>query len=181
MKAIVYNDELGKDVVDRGHPRRACVDEAEAAREHLLEEVSHYDDELVELILEEQEIPTARLVAAIRKATLELKMTPVLCGSSFKNKGVQPLLDAVIDYLPSPAGRAAGRRASSPSRASEDREAVAPGVRRLRAVRGARVQDHGRPLRRQAHLLPRLLGQARGGLARAQRDHRAAPSASAAS
>ena len=54
------------------------------------------------MILEEVEIPVARLKAAIRKATLQLKLTPVLCGSSFKNKGVQPLLDAVIDYLPSP-------------------------------------------------------------------------------
>ncbi len=72
------------------------------AREHLLEEVSHYDDELVELILEDAEIPVDRLKAAIRKATLDIAFTPVLCGSSFKNKGVQPLLDAVIDYLPSP-------------------------------------------------------------------------------
>src|SRR5207245_11429619 len=75
---------------------------AAAAREYLLDEVSHYDDELVEMILEEQAIPAERLKQAIRKATLEIKLTPVLCGSSFKNKGVQPLLDAVIDYLPSP-------------------------------------------------------------------------------
>jgi elongation factor G len=101
MKAIVYKDELGKDVLTEDIPAD-MVDAAEAAREHLLEEVSHYDDELVELIVEEQEIPKERLVAAIRKATLEIKMTPVLCGSSFKNKGVQPLLDAVIDFLPSP-------------------------------------------------------------------------------
>jgi elongation factor G len=78
------------------------ADEAQAARDHLLEELSHYDDELLEMILEEQEIPKDRLVTAIRKATLDLKLTPVLCGSSFKNKGVQPLLDAVIDFLPSP-------------------------------------------------------------------------------
>src|SRR5262249_57986076 len=78
------------------------ADAAAAAREHLLEEVSHYDDELLEMILEEHEIPVDRLKAAIRKATLEIKMTPVLCGSSFKNKGVQPLLDAVLDYLPGP-------------------------------------------------------------------------------
>jgi elongation factor G len=78
------------------------AEEAAAAREHLLEEVSHYDDELVEMILEDQEIPPARLKKAIRGATLAIQMTPVLCGSSFKNKGVQPLLDAVIDYLPSP-------------------------------------------------------------------------------
>jgi elongation factor G len=68
----------------------------------LLEEVSQYDDELLEMILEEQEIPAARLKQAIRTATLAIQLTPVLCGSSFKNKGVQPLLDAVIDYLPSP-------------------------------------------------------------------------------
>src|SRR2546430_382592 len=100
-KAIVYKDELGKeqDVVDIP---AELADAAAAAREHLLEEVSHYDDELLEMILEEHEIPVDRLKAAIRKATLEIKMTPVLCGSSFKNKGVQPLLDAVIDYLPSP-------------------------------------------------------------------------------
>ena len=100
-KAIVYEDELGTKVnvteIPEDHKEAAA-----AAREHLLEEVSHYDDELVELILEEAEIPEARLKQAIRKATLEIKLTPVLCGSSFKNKGVQPLLDAVIDYLPSP-------------------------------------------------------------------------------
>ncbi|RKQ93530.1 translation elongation factor 2 (EF-2/EF-G) [Solirubrobacter pauli] len=101
MKAVVYNDDLGKDVVVKDIPED-LLDEANAAREHLLEEVSHYDDELVEMILEDQEIPTARLVAAIRKATLSSQLTPVLCGSSFKNKGVQPLLDAVIAFLPSP-------------------------------------------------------------------------------
>jgi elongation factor G len=101
MKAIVYKDDLGKefDVVDIPDE---YADAAEAAREHLLEEVSHYDDDLVELILEEVEIPKERLISAIRKATLEIKLTPVFCGSAFKNKGVQPLLDAVLDYLPSP-------------------------------------------------------------------------------
>ena len=99
--AIIYKDELGTEFEITDIPAE-FADEAAAAREHLLEEVSHYDDELLEMILEEQEIPTERLKAAIRKATLEIKMTPVLCGSSFKNKGVQPLLDAVIDFLPSP-------------------------------------------------------------------------------
>jgi elongation factor G len=101
MKAIVYKDELGKefDVVDIPDDH---ADVAAAAREHLLEEVSHYDDELVELILEEAEVPVDKLKAAIRKATLDIKLTPVFCGSAFKNKGVQPLLDAVLDYLPSP-------------------------------------------------------------------------------
>ncbi len=100
-KAIVYKDDLGREQETVEIPEH-LADEAAAAREHLLEEVSHYDDELVELILEDQEIPVERLKAAIRKAALELKLTPVLCGSSFKNKGVQPLLDAIIDYLPSP-------------------------------------------------------------------------------
>jgi elongation factor G len=101
MKAIIYKDELGKDIEITEIPEehRAASEEA---REHLLNEVSDYDDELVELILEEAEIPAEKLVAAIRKATLEIALTPVLCGSSFKNKGVQPLLDAVIDFLPSP-------------------------------------------------------------------------------
>ncbi len=101
MKAIVYKDELGKEQEETEVPAE-LAEAAAAAREHLLEEVSHYDDELLELILEEAEIPEERLKQAIRKATLSTKLTPVLCGSSFKNKGVQPLLDAVIDYLPSP-------------------------------------------------------------------------------
>jgi elongation factor G len=101
--AIVYDDDddLGKDQKIVPIPEH-LADAASAAREHLLEEVSHYDDDLVELILEEREIPAARLKQAIRKATLDNKLTPVLCGSSFKNKGVQPLLDAIIAYLPSP-------------------------------------------------------------------------------
>jgi elongation factor G len=99
--AIVYTDELGKEHEIRDIPAE-LADEAAAAREHLLNEVSDFDDELVELILEESVIPVATLKAAIRKATLSGKLTPVLCGSSFKNKGVQPLLDAVLDYLPSP-------------------------------------------------------------------------------
>jgi elongation factor G len=101
MKAIVYKDELGKEQEETAIPGH-LADAAASAREHLLEEVSHYDDELVELILEEAEVPEELLKRAIRAATLSTKLTPVLCGSSFKNKGVQPLLDAVLDYLPSP-------------------------------------------------------------------------------
>ncbi|HEU0250337.1 MAG TPA: elongation factor G [Solirubrobacteraceae bacterium] len=101
MKAIVYKDELGTEQEEADIPE-GLLEAAEAAREHLLEEVSHYDDALLELILEEAEVPEEVLKQAIRKATLSTKLTPVLCGSSFKNKGVQPLLDAVVDYLPSP-------------------------------------------------------------------------------
>jgi elongation factor G len=101
MKAMLYKDELGTEQEETEIPAE-LAEAAEAAREHLLEEVSHYDDALLELILEEAEVPEDVLKKAIRNATLSTKLTPVLCGSSFKNKGVQPLLDAVIDYLPSP-------------------------------------------------------------------------------
>ncbi|MGB9183664.1 MAG: elongation factor G [Solirubrobacteraceae bacterium] len=99
--AVLYKDELGKDQ-EVGEIPAEYAQAAAAAREHLLEEVSQYDDELLEMILEDQEIPVPVLKEAIRAATLSAQMTPVLCGSSFKNKGVQPLLDAVLDYLPSP-------------------------------------------------------------------------------
>jgi elongation factor G len=101
MKAVVYKDEMGVEQETVEIPEN-LLEAATAAREHLLEEVSHYDDALLELVLEEAEVPEEVLKNAIRNATLSTKLTPVLCGSSFKNKGVQPLLDAVIDYLPSP-------------------------------------------------------------------------------
>ena len=101
MKAITYADEMGSDQLT-GEIPEAMQAEAQAAREHLLEEASNHDDELVELILDEADVPVDVLKRAIRAATLGIHFTPVLCGSSFKNKGVQPLLDAVIDYLPSP-------------------------------------------------------------------------------
>jgi elongation factor G len=125
MKAIIYKDELGKefDVVDIPDEH---ADRAAEAREHLLEEVSHYDDELVELILEEAEIPVDTLKAAIRQATLDLKMTPVFCGSAFKNKGVQPLLDAVLDYLPSPLDVPAVAGVVEVKGADEPREETRP-------------------------------------------------------
>ncbi len=122
MKATVYKDELGKEVSVEEIPAH-LVDKATAAREHLLEEVSHYDDALLELILEDAEIPRAVLVNAIRKATLAIKLTPVLCGSSFKNKGVQPLLDAVLAYLPSPL-EVPPVEGLEPVKGDEDRPAV---------------------------------------------------------
>jgi elongation factor G len=100
-QAIIYKDELGKEWEITEIPADQ-IERAAEAREFLLEEVSQFDDELLEMILEDQEISVARLKQAIRKATLGIELTPVLCGSSFKNKGVQPLLDAVLDYLPSP-------------------------------------------------------------------------------
>src|SRR6201994_572623 len=99
--AIIYRDELGKEQEVIEIPADQ-VERAAEAREHMLEELSQFDDELLEMLLEEQEIPVPRLKESIRKVTLAIELTPVLCGSSFKNKGVQPLLDAVLDYLPSP-------------------------------------------------------------------------------
>jgi elongation factor G len=101
MKAIIYKDDLGKDfdVIDIPAEHQ---DRADEAREVLIDAVTTFDDDLAEAYLENGDVEVAQLKAAIRKAVLELGITPVFCGSAFKNKGVQPLLDAVVDYLPSP-------------------------------------------------------------------------------
>jgi elongation factor G len=101
MKAIVYKDDLGQDWEVTDIPED-MAERAHQARTELIEAVAEYDEELMEDYLEDKPIEAARLIQDIRKATLDISMTPVLCGSAFKNKGVQPLLDAVIDYLPSP-------------------------------------------------------------------------------
>jgi elongation factor G len=100
-KAILYKDDLGQDweVVEIPDEFKEA---AHDARQALIEAIAEYDDRLMEDYLEEKPIDVARLKEDIRKATLDISITPVLAGSSFKNKGVQPLLDAVIDYLPSP-------------------------------------------------------------------------------
>jgi elongation factor G len=100
-RALVWNDELGTAWEEQEIPAD-LTDAAHEARTHLIEACADYDDELMEGYLAEEEISPDRIKAALRQATLDIKVTPVLCGSSFKNKGVQPLLDAVIDYLPSP-------------------------------------------------------------------------------
>ena len=101
MKAIVYKDDLGQEWGVEDIPAD-MADAAHEARTHLIEALADYDDELMEDYLEEKEIEADRLREDIRKATLDISIFPVMCGSSFKNKGVQPLLDAVVDYLPSP-------------------------------------------------------------------------------
>jgi elongation factor G len=101
MKALVYEDDLGVEWAEQEIPEDMAA-AAKQARTELIEAVAEYDDHLMEDYLEEKTIEPERLKADIRKATLDISMTPVLAGSSFKNKGVQPLLDAVIDYLPSP-------------------------------------------------------------------------------
>jgi elongation factor G len=104
MKAIMYLDDLGAEWEETEIPKEVR-DLAEEYREKLLEAVADQDEELMMLYLEGEEIDVDQLRAAIRKATLDIRMTPVFCGSAFKNKGVQPLLDGVVDYLPSPLDR----------------------------------------------------------------------------
>ena len=101
MKAIIYKDDLGAQWEEAEIPEDMRT-LAEEYRDKLLEAVADQDEELMMLYLEGEEIDVDDLRAAIRKATLNTSMTPVFCGSAFKNKGVQPLLDGVIDYLPSP-------------------------------------------------------------------------------
>jgi elongation factor G len=101
MKALVWKDELGTEFEVEEIPAD-LADKAEEFRAALIEAAADFDEEIMEAFLAEEEIPPAKLKEAIRKATLSTKITPVLAGSSFKNKGVQPLLDAVIELLPSP-------------------------------------------------------------------------------
>jgi len=101
MEGIVYTDDLGTKTESTGIPAD-LQDEAEAAREALVEALADTDDALAEAYLEGEEITPERLHQAVRSAVLRNVITPVLCGSSFKNKGVQPLLDAIVDFLPSP-------------------------------------------------------------------------------
>jgi len=96
MVAYVYEDEMGVEWQEIPIPQE-LADEARAQRTHMIEALAERDDELMMDYLEGEDISEARLKAAIRKATLEMALIPVLCGSSFKNKGVQMLLDAVVD------------------------------------------------------------------------------------
>ncbi|HEY6751790.1 MAG TPA: elongation factor G [Rubrobacteraceae bacterium] len=104
MKAIIYKDDLGAEWEETEIPEEVR-DLAEEYREKLLEAVADQDEELMMMYLEGEESDPDQIRAAIRKATLDIRMTPVFCGSAFKNKGVQPLLDGVVDYLPSPLDR----------------------------------------------------------------------------
>jgi len=102
MKAIIWDEEsLGAKFHEEEIPAD-LLDIANDYRERLVEEVSSHDDVLMEKYLGGEEITTEELMSAIRQATIAINICPVICGSSFKNKGVQPLLDAVVDYLPSP-------------------------------------------------------------------------------
>ncbi|HGI2357371.1 TPA: elongation factor G [Streptococcus agalactiae] len=101
MKAEIYTNDLGTDILEEDIPAE-YVDQANEYREKLVEAVADTDEDLMMKYLEGEEITNEELMAAIRKATINVEFYPVLCGSAFKNKGVQLMLDAVIDYLPSP-------------------------------------------------------------------------------
>ena len=102
MKAVVWDDDINGESYHIEEIPTALMDDAELAREHLIETVVEYDDVVMEKFLDGQAISEEELIGAARKGTLSLKIVPVFCGSAFKNKGVQPLLDGVIKFLPSP-------------------------------------------------------------------------------
>jgi elongation factor G len=99
--AIIYQDELGMDFIEVPVPEE-FVSEKRLYREHLLESLAEFDDQLLTDYLEGEKITDCQIMAAIRKGTLACRFIPVLCGTSFHNKGVQPLLDAITNYMPSP-------------------------------------------------------------------------------
>jgi len=101
MNARIYYDDLGKDMRIEEIPAE-MQELAEEYRINLLEAVSDYDDEIMEMYLEGEEVPADKIREAIRRATVSVSMVPVVCGTSYKNKGVQKLLDAIVDYMPSP-------------------------------------------------------------------------------
>ena len=102
MKAILWNDETMGAEYDIEDIPADLLDEAEEWRDKMLESASNFDDDLMEKYLEGQEISEEEIIAAIRKGTVAMELTPMVCGSSYKNKGVQPLLDYVCAFLPSP-------------------------------------------------------------------------------
>ncbi len=101
MNADVYYDDLGKDMRTEEIPED-MRELAKQYRDNLLEAVSDFDDEIMEMYLNGEEVPAEKIRKAIRSATVAVKMVPVTCGTSYKNKGVQKLLDAIVDYMPSP-------------------------------------------------------------------------------
>lgn len=122
MKAEIYTNDLGTDILEEDIPAE-YVDQANEYREKLVEAVAETDEELMMKYLEGEEITNEELMAGIRKATINVEFFPVLCGSAFKNKGVQLMLDAVINYLPSPLDIPAIKGINPDTDAEEERPA----------------------------------------------------------
>ncbi len=156
MQALTWRGEtkLGEEFAIEAVPAE-LADQAAQWRETLLETMSDVDDEIAELFLSDEEITVPVLKAAIRRATLADKINPVLCGSAFKNKGVQPMLDAVVDYLPSPldVDHVTGTLQDGVTEVERRADESEP-------MAGAGVQDRDRPAPRQAHLRAPLLRRA---------------------
>ena len=122
MKAILWHDETMGAEYDVEDIPADLVDEAQEWRDKMLENAANFDDELAELYLEGEEVPEDMLIAAIRKGTISMELTPMLLGSSYKNKGVQPLLDYVCAFLPSPLDTAAIVGTNPDTEEEEDRK-----------------------------------------------------------
>ena len=118
MKANVYYDDMGKDVRVEEIPED-MVDLANEYREKLMDAISVFDDDIAMMYLEGEEVPVDMIKAVIRKATIANEMVPVVCGTSYKNKGVQQVLDAVVDYMPSPLDKK-GIKGINPETEEED-------------------------------------------------------------
>ena len=118
MKAEVYYDDLGKDIREEEIPED-MVDLANEYHEKLMDAIASLDDDVAMLYLEGEEVPLEQLKAVIRRATIDNEMVPVCCGTSYKNKGVQPLLDAVVEYMPSPLDKK-GIKGINPDTEEED-------------------------------------------------------------
>ena len=122
MKAEIYTNDLGTDILEEDIPAE-YLEQAEEYREKLVEAVAETDEELTMKYLEGEEITNEELKAGIRRATINVEFFPVLCGSAFKNKGVQLMLDAVLDYLPSPLDIPAIKGVNPDTDAEEERHA----------------------------------------------------------
>ena len=122
MKAEIYTNDLGTDILEEDIPAD-ILDMAQEYREKLVEAVAETDEELMMKYLEGEEITNEELKAGIRRATINVEFFPVLCGSAFKNKGVQLMLDAVLDYLPSPLDIPAIKGTNPDTDAEEERHA----------------------------------------------------------
>ena len=120
MDADIYYDDLGKDMRVEEIPAD-MADLASEYREKLMDAVSMFDEEIMELYLDGQEVPQEKIRAAIRKATIANEMVPVTCGTSYKNKGVQKMLDAIVDYMPAPTDVPAIKGVNPNTEEEEDR------------------------------------------------------------
>ena len=166
-KAIIYDDTLGTEFHIADVPPQ-LEEEVEIARSEMIENLSDYDDEMMNLFLEGEEVPEDLIRKIIRKAVINLDIVPVMCGSAFKNKGVQPLLHAVVAYLPSPVDMPP-LKAHDPDDPDKEIEIIPC----RSAFRCSCVQDHGRPVCRQACFLQDLFRIHRERHVHLQHEHKA--------